>query len=220
MLEVTKFLSLGGPVVGLLAVLSLVALTVILVKLWQWWLQRPRPTGVVEQALAHLEKGERAQAVILLQGQPNHRAHVIGQTLRLLDTGVLSLEEVKNEALRLARGAAATLGSYLRILEVIAALAPLLGLLGTVLGMIEAFQAMDAAGTQVNPAVLSGGIWQALLTTAVGLSIAIPVSITNSWLERKVEIETAALLDGLERILTLEAERAAQRPDYREKQVG
>ena len=66
MLDVTKFLSLGGPVVGLLAVLSLVALTVILVKLWQWWLQRPRPTGVVEQALAHLEKGERSQAVILL----------------------------------------------------------------------------------------------------------------------------------------------------------
>ena len=140
MLDVTKFLSLGGPVVGLLAVLSLVALTVILVKLWQWWLQRPRPKGVVEQALAHLEKGERAQAVILLQGQPNHRAHVISQTLRLLDNGVLGLEEVKNEALRLARGAAATLGGYLRILEVIAALAPLLGLLGTVLGMIEAFQ--------------------------------------------------------------------------------
>ena len=220
MLEVTKFLSLGGPVVGLLAVLSLVALTVILVKLWQWWLQRPRPTGVVEQALTHLEKGERAQAVILLQGQPNHRAHVIGQTLRLLDTGVLGLEEVKNEALRLARGAAATLGSYLRILEVIAALAPLLGLLGTVLGMIEAFQAMEAAGTQVNPAVLSGGIWQALLTTAVGLSIAIPVSITNSWLERKVEVEAATLLDGLERIFTLEAEHADQRPDYREKQAG
>ena len=220
MLDVTKFLSLGGPVVGLLAVLSLVALTVILVKLWQWWLQRPRPKGVVEQALAHLEKGERSQAVILLQGQPNHRAHVISQTLRLLDNGVLGLEEVKNEALRLARGAAATLGSYLRILEVIAALAPLLGLLGTVLGMIEAFQAMEAAGTQVNPAVLSGGIWQALLTTAVGLSIAIPVSITNSWLERKVEVEAAALLDGLERIFTLEAERAGQRLDYREKQVG
>ena len=107
MLDVPKFLSLGGPVVGLLAVLSLVALTVILVKLWQWWLQRPRPKGVVEQALAHLEKGERSQAVILLQGQPNHRAHVIGQTLRLLDNGVLGLEEVKNEALRLARGAAA-----------------------------------------------------------------------------------------------------------------
>ena len=72
----------------------------------------------------------------------------------------------------------------------------------------------------MNPAVLSGGIWQALLTTAVGLSIAIPVSITNSWLERKVEVEAAALLDGLERIFTLEAERADQRPDYREKQVG
>ena len=102
----------------------------------------------------------------------------------------------------------------------IASLAPLLGLLGTVLGMIEAFQAMEAAGTRVNPAVLSGGIWQALLTTAVGLSIAIPVSMTNSWLERKVEVEAAAMLDGLDRIFTLEAEQSRLRSEYREKQAG
>ena len=213
-------MSAGGPVIGILAGLSLSALTVILVKLWQWWLQRPRPKGVVEQALAHLEKGERSQAVILVQGQRNYRAQLISRTLRLLENGALSTEEVKTESLRLARSSVAKLGSYLRILEVIASLAPLLGLLGTVLGMIEAFQAMEAAGTRVNPAVLSGGIWQALLTTAVGLSIAIPVSMTNSWLERKVEVEAAAMLDGLDRIFTLEAEQSRLRSEYREKQAG
>ena len=196
MTDLTRFLSAGGPVIGILAGLSLSALTVILVKLWQWWLQRPRPKGVVEQALAHLEKGERSQAVILVQGQRNYRAQLISRTLRLLENGALSTEEVKTESLRLARSSVAKLGSYLRILEVIASLAPLLGLLGTVLGMIEAFQAMEAAGTRVNPAVLSGGIWQALLTTAVGLSIAIPVSMTNSWLERKVEVEAADALEA------------------------
>ena len=220
MTDLTRFLSAGGPVIGILAGLSLSALTVILVKLWQWWLQRPRPKGVVEQALAHLEKGERSQAVILVQGQRNYRAQLISRTLRLLENGALSTEEVKTESLRLARSSVAKLGSYLRILEVIASLAPLLGLLGTVLGMIEAFQAMEAAGTRVNPAVLSGGIWQALLTTAVGLSIAIPVSMTNSWLERKVEVEAAAMLDGLDRIFTLEAEQSRLRSEYREKQAG
>ena len=220
MTDLAKFLSAGGPVIGILAGLSLSALTVILVKLWQWWLQRPRPKGVVEQALAHLEKGERSQAVILVQGQRNYRAQLISRTLRLLENGALSAEEVKTESLRLARSSVAKLGSYLRILEVIASLAPLLGLLGTVLGMIEAFQAMEAAGTRVNPAVLSGGIWQALLTTAVGLSIAIPVSMTNSWLERKVEVEAAAMLDGLDRIFTLEAEQSRLRSEYREKQAG
>ena len=220
MADLTKFLSAGGPIIGILAGLSLSALTVILVKLWQWWVQRPRPKGVVEQALAQLEKGKRLQAVILVQGQRNYRAQLISRTLRLLENGALSVEEVKNESLRLARSSVAKLNSYLRILEVIASLAPLLGLLGTVLGMIEAFQAMEAAGTRVNPAVLSGGIWQALLTTAVGLSIAIPVSMTNSWLERKVEVEAAAMLDGLDRIFTLEAEQSRLRSEYREKQTG
>ena len=74
-----------------------------------------------------------------------------------------------------------------RILEVIASLAPLLGLFGTVLGMIEAFRQLEAAGNQVNPAILSGGIWQALLTTAVGLAVAMPVVAVLNWLERRVD---------------------------------
>ena len=117
MTDLTRFLSAGGPVIGILAGLSLSALTVILVKLWQWWLQRPRPKGVVEQALAHLEKGERSQAVILVQGQRNYRAQLISRTLRLLENGALSAEEVKTESLRLARSSVAKLGSYLRILS-------------------------------------------------------------------------------------------------------
>ena len=210
MTEFVRFLSVGGPVIGLLACLSVSALTVVLVKLWQWWRQRPRPNGVAEQALAHLEKGERSQAVILVQGQRNYRARLISRTLHLIETSPLSIEEVKNESGRLARSFVATLNSYVRILEVIASLAPLLGLFGTVLGMIDAFQAMEAAGTQANPSVLSGGIWKALLTTAAGLAIAIPVSMANSWFERRVEVESAAMLDGLERIFTFEAEKQAE----------
>jgi len=65
--------------------------------------------------------------------------------------------------------------------------APLLGLFGTVLGMIEAFRKLAEAGNQVNPAILSGGIWEALLTTAVGLAVAIPVVVLCNWFERRVE---------------------------------
>ena len=75
--------------------------------------------------------------------------------------------------------------------------------------MIEAFQAMEAAGSQVNPALLSGGIWQALLTTAVGLAVAIPVSMLHSLLERRVENRAALLLDELEQMLTLLAGRSS-----------
>ncbi len=65
----------------------------------------------------------------------------------------------------------------------------MLGLFGTVLGMIEAFQALQAAGNQVDPSQLAGGIWVALLTTAVGLIIAIPTAMSLAWLESRVEKE-------------------------------
>ena len=90
----------------------------------------------------------------------------------------------------------------LRPLEVIANLAPLLGLLGTVLGMIVAFQNMEAAGSRVDPSVLSGGIWQALLTTAVGLAVAIPTVAVHSWLERRVERVAAAINDAVTQVFT------------------
>jgi len=69
----------------------------------------------------------------------------------------------------------------------IASLSPLLGLLGTVLGMIDAFRDMEQSGNQVNPAVLSGGIWEALITTALGLAVAIMVVVILGLLERKVD---------------------------------
>ena len=208
--ELTRFLSVGGPVIGLLACLSVGALTVILVKLWQWQRQRPWPRDVTEQALANLEYGERVLAINLLQGQQNYQARLISHTLQLLETGALSIEEVKDESRRLVRSFVAKLDSYVRILEVVASLAPLLGLFGTVLGMIDAFQAMEAAGTQVNSSVLSGGIWKALLTTAAGLAIAVPVSMANSWFERRVEVEATVMLDRLEHIFTLEAKKRAE----------
>jgi biopolymer transport protein ExbB len=64
------------------------------------------------------------------------------------------------------------------VLELISTIAPLLGLLGTVLGMIAAFQALQESGSRADPAILAGGIWEALLTTAAGMAVAIPASIT------------------------------------------
>jgi biopolymer transport protein ExbB len=109
----------------------------------------------------------------------------------------------KNELSRQAQALMQSLKSFLRPLEMIAMLSPLLGLLGTVLGMIEAFQQMQSAGSQVDPAVLSGGIWQALLTTAVGLAVAIPVVMLHGYFERKCERIGFALNDAVTRVFTL-----------------
>jgi biopolymer transport protein ExbB len=95
-----------------------------------------------------------------------------------------------------------SLSSLLGTLELIGSLAPLLGLLGTVIGMIEAFQAMQAAGVNVDPSVLSGGIWKALLTTAIGLAVAIPAIIIHNWLGRRVDNHVADVGDRVTRVLT------------------
>ena len=81
----------------------------------------------------------------------------------------------------------------LRGLEVIATISPLMGLLGTVMGMVKAFNKVAQYKGQVDPSLLAGGIWEALLTTAAGLAIAIPIVIMLNFFERKVESITILL---------------------------
>ena len=71
-------------------------------------------------------------------------------------------------------------------LGLIATIAPLLGLTGTVTGMIKAFMVI-ASSTNVNPSMLAGGIWEALITTAAGLLVAIPIHIGHHYLEKQVD---------------------------------
>ena len=66
-------------------------------------------------------------------------------------------------------------------------IAPLLGLLGTVIGMITAFSKLEESGSRVDPAILAGGIWEALLTTAFGLIVAIPALAAFYWLDGRVD---------------------------------
>lgn len=199
----------GGPVVWLLLSMSLLCLTIALAKFWQLHSIRPRPAASLSQALTHLEQGRSAQAMLLLNGQHAPRARLLKATLRLIENRMLDAQQIKEESWRLAKLEVNKLTAHLRTLEVVATLAPLLGLFGTVLGMIEAFQAMEAAGSKVDPAVLSGGIWQALLTTAAGLAVAIPVSMLHSYLERRTEREAAGIEDDLQRLFTWQAAGAS-----------
>ncbi|MDX2463967.1 MAG: MotA/TolQ/ExbB proton channel family protein [Porticoccus sp.] len=219
MTNISGVLIMGGPIVWLLFLFSVIALTIILLKSWQFWQLRQNSKATVEQALSRLEEGRRSQAIMLVNGQTNTRASLFAQALHLFDDCSFSFAEAKDEIMRRARLAIARLGYYLRALEVIASLAPLLGLLGTVMGMIEAFQAMEAAGSQVNPSVLSGGIWKALLTTAIGVAVAIPVSIIHSWFERKIEVQATLVQDDLEKLFTLEKQKDFNRSP-REVEAG
>lgn len=203
MTPLIDLLQAGGAVAWILAALSVAAISVAIFKIAQFWLLFKLGSSAADEALQHIEQQRLPEAILLTKGHPNLRARTVYQTLRLHEIGGLNPAQLREESIRRARLLVAQLTGHLRTLEVIASMAPLLGLFGTVLGMIEAFRAMEAAGSQVNPAILSGGIWVALLTTAIGLAVAMPVSMLHSWLERRAEVEAAGIQDALERTLTL-----------------
>ncbi len=192
----------GGPVVVILAALSVIALAVTLAKAYQLWRARPDPDGTVEAALNDHRRGATAHALNRLNAARGSLAPILARALAGLrggagDRGTLR-EEIEREAGQLME----ELRSHLRVLEIIAAISPLLGLLGTVLGMIEAFQQMEAAGSRVDPAVLSGGIWEALLTTAVGLAVAVPSVAAVNHFDRRVEQVTHLMEDAVTQVFT------------------
>lgn len=184
--EMATILDAGGPVVMLLLVMSVIALAVVLVKLAQFQRARLWQRQPAKQALYLWQQGDVDGALNIADACANPTAQALARAIRG-QRRQLPESAVREEVLRYGSDALFQLRRGLRPLEVIGSLAPLLGLLGTVMGMISAFQQLEAAGNKVNPAILSGGIWEALLTTAVGLCVAIPVVAMLNWLERRVD---------------------------------
>ena len=112
----------------------------------------------------------------------------------------LTRDAAREDVLRIARRELQEARFGLRALELISTVAPLLGLLGTVLGMISAFQALQTSGAQADPTILAGGIWEALLTTAAGMAVAIPAGVALVWLESLTDQVQADLEDAVTRV--------------------
>ncbi|EEB84431.1 MotA/TolQ/ExbB proton channel family protein [Roseobacter sp. GAI101] len=186
--QMLAFLNTGGPALWAIAVLSVLVLAIVLWKLWRLML---------------IGAWSRSGAEALLAGQSGApkglRARFVAEVFaarRLPDA--LAREEV----MRIAARVLSQLRSGLRPLELIVTIAPLIGLLGTVLGMIEAFQALETTGGQADPSVLAGGIWEALLTTAAGMGVAIPAAVALSWFEAIADTVQGDLEDIATRIFT------------------
>lgn len=192
----------GGPVVLLLAMMSVVAASILIAKLLQFSVLGIGHRKKLYDSLSDWRKGHLQAATQTLKKLPRH------PVARVMDAAMHGLQSdrseatVREEVTRIARNHIEHLRGWLRVLELIATLSPLLGLLGTVIGMIEAFRQLESAGNQVDPALLSSGIWQALLTTAVGLVVAIPALVAHQWLERKVERCAHTMEDCTTRVFT------------------
>ncbi|MFW2372875.1 MAG: MotA/TolQ/ExbB proton channel family protein [Gammaproteobacteria bacterium] len=179
-------LDAGGPIVSILLVMSVIALTLVLVKIIQFQHARLWQRKTAQQVLNYWHAGMIDEALSIADTSVNPTSQTLARAIRGCQRH-LSESIIREEVLRYGTDVLFQLRRGLRPLEVIASLAPLLGLLGTVMGMISAFQQLEAAGNKVNPAILSGGIWVALLTTAVGLIVAIPVVAIHNWLERRID---------------------------------
>lgn len=177
-IAVQAFIALGGWVVGLLLALSVLAGALILWKLWQF------------HALGH-DTVLRDSLALWDAGQPQAaRSTVVASRSALAGLAAQAMAspapELRERLFTETEVIMARHESGFRALDAIVQIAPLMGLFGTVLGMIEAFQALQGAGASVDPSILAGGIWVALLTTAVGLAIAMPVSLILTWFEARV----------------------------------
>ena len=167
----------GGVIVWVLAGYSFLALTLIIERLMHFLLIGRIPTDF-ERRLRHgLRDGDTALLIDSLAGPEKVLLQGI---LQASQEGIKDLVSVatrlgSQELQRMERG--------FRTLSIMGNTAPLLGLLGTIMGMIKAFMVIEQAGGRVDAQALAGGIWEAMLTTGVGLVVAIPVLLLLHLLE-------------------------------------
>ncbi|MEL7344139.1 MAG: MotA/TolQ/ExbB proton channel family protein [Pseudomonadota bacterium] len=178
----------GGPVIWAIALLSVIALATILWKITNFMsIGAWGSSAKIDRVVGAWCSGQTTEALQAAQGLKGMRGTMVKVAMASrLDTA-LDEDGARDETGRMARMLLARAGSGVRLLELISTVAPLLGLLGTVLGMIAAFQALQIAGTRADPSDLAGGIWEALLTTAAGMAVAIPAAMAVTWFESVID---------------------------------
>jgi biopolymer transport protein ExbB len=208
---VAGFLNKAGPLGWVILGCSVAAATITLERAWVFRRVRLQDPELIRGIREHAAAGELAGAAALAERERHplavSLAHALGRAGGPCCTGRADLEKAvayaaSREVRRLER--------FLPTLALIAHVAPLLGLLGTVTGMIQAFRAIEALEGRVNASVLAGGIWEALLTTALGLAVAIPATVVHNAFQGGVHAlvaelkdEAGALFDLLEECGTL-----------------
>lgn len=196
----------GGAVMYLLAALSVYAVAVVIFKVIQFRKANVFDRSFIDLALHEIKQGDRVRATQTLKGIRGPIARIMRVTFECVANRDMSQKSKEAEILRVGSADIRYLESHLRGLEMTASIAPLMGLLGTVIGMIGSFSKLSLSGTRVDPTILAGGIWEALLTTAGGLAVAIPALAAHYILDGIIEKTRATMKDVSVQILSLEDE--------------
>ena len=165
-----EFLMKGGVLMIPLGICSILALAIILERAYNLRLPRIIPADLIQQARHLLAEDQVEEAVLLCRRHASPIARIILAAISNYDREKEEIKEIVEDA---GRQEVPVLDRYLGVLGTIAAVSPLLGITGTVFGMIRTFATISEKGV-AHPSQLAGGIYEALITTAAGLVIAIP----------------------------------------------
>ncbi|MBU0991330.1 MAG: MotA/TolQ/ExbB proton channel family protein [Proteobacteria bacterium] len=188
-----EFISKGGILLIPILLCSVLALTIFAERLIRFTRMKKRGSGLAEKVANLLTQGKDSDALTISEESDSPMGRILRKAIEvkekdreIIETVIVNAtdEEVRN------------LSTYLQALATIGNIAPLLGLLGTVIGMIKAFMVIQQMGGKVNAAVLAGGIWEAMLTTAFGLAVALPTIVAHSYLIARVDDYEARLQNG------------------------
>ncbi|MBU1343936.1 MAG: MotA/TolQ/ExbB proton channel family protein [Proteobacteria bacterium] len=188
-----EFLSKGGMLVIPILFCSVLVLAIFLERIIRYAINRRRGKDIEVKVGKLLEEGEIDAALRVSEQSNSPMGRVLEKAIEAKD---LDREVLESVIVNATQTEVRDLSSYLQALATIGNIAPLLGLLGTIIGMIKAFMVIQEMGGKVNAAVLAGGIWEAMLTTALGLVVALPTMVAHSYLAAKVDNYEARLQNG------------------------
>jgi biopolymer transport protein ExbB len=188
-----EFLSKGGILVIPILFCSVLMLAIFFERIIRYAVNRRRGKDIETRVARLVVEGNDEEALAVSRQNNSPMGRVLEKAIQARDLDRDTLESVIVNA---TENEVRDLSAYLQALATIGNIAPLLGLLGTIIGMIKAFMVIQDMGGKVNAAVLAGGIWEAMLTTALGLAVALPTMVAHSYLLAKVDKYEARLQNG------------------------
>jgi biopolymer transport protein ExbB len=200
------FLSKGGVLVIPILFCSVLVMAIFFERIIRYAINRTRGKNIEHKVAKLVQEGRQDDALRVSRQSNSPMGRVLEKAIEAKDLENTMLESVIVNA---TENEVRHLSSYLQALATIGNIAPLLGLLGTIIGMIKAFMVIQEMGGKVNAAVLAGGIWEAMLTTALGLAVALPTMVAHSYLVAKVDKYEARLQNGSVLFLKAISKKAA-----------
>ena len=192
------YLDKGGIIFTSLFVLSIITIAIVALKIIEIYFLRKLDFSKFYSLLI-ADKNNNMDEVkeSFIHTLPKSKQKIILSIVDLISSKISKID-IEKEIDSFKHKEFKQIYSFLPSLEVISQVSPLVGLLGTVIGMIDSFNELELGGSLVDPSILAGGIWTALLTTAMGLIVAIPALVSHYFLEKKIN----DLMDDFETLIS------------------